>query len=359
MCQEASIAMTPELGSCLEQYATRAKELCKAARAAAPAAVARIREHHPEGEALAAAGPLKLADCQLVIAREAGFASWAKLKHHVLFRNAVAALDAGDLPALGALLRQYPTLVRHQCVTGDWYEQGYFHGALLLHHVAGNPIRQPIPPNILDVARLLLKHGADPNAATAGGCRTIGLLLTSKQASEAGVAVPLADLLREAGAVDTLEDPDILTMPLLNVAPATARELVKRGARVDLRHAAGLGDLDRLRALLAAGEEEHLREEALVFAAIRGEIEAARILVAHGARGDVLLSPGGATPRTALHEAANRGHREIVETLLAAGASPRVVEPCFGGTASGWARHGGHEEIADLLVEAGVTIPGK
>ena len=64
----------------------------------------------------------------------------------------------------------------------------------------------------------------------------------------------------------------------------------------------------------------------------------------------MLLSPGGATPRTALHEAANRGHREIVEALLEAGASARVVEPCFGGTAVGWARHGGQDEIADLLV---------
>ena len=267
--------MTPELGSCLEQYATRAKELCKAARAADPDAVARIREHHPEGAALAATGPLKLVDCQLVIAREAGFPSWAKLKHHVLFRNAVAALDAGDLPALEALLREYPALVRHRCRLGEWYGQGYFHGAMLLHHVAGNPIRQPIPPNILEVTRLLLKHGADPNAATDGGATPIGLLLTSKQASEAGVAVALADLLREAGAKERLDGPDVLSAPLLNVAPATARELVQRGARVDLRHAAGLGDLDRLRALLASDEEQHLREEALVFAAIRGETEAA------------------------------------------------------------------------------------
>jgi ankyrin repeat protein len=347
--------MTPLPGICLDQYATRAKELCKAARSADPAAAARIRQHHPGGAALAGSATLKLADCQLVVARETGYPSWATLKHHVLFLNALAAFDAGDLPALAALLRKHPTLVRYRCKQGEWYESGYFHGAMLLHHVAGNPIRQPIPRNILDLTRLLLQHGADPNAATGGGATTIGLLLTSYQASEAGVALPLVDLLREAGATETLDDPDVLSAPLLNVAPGTAAELVKRGARVDLRHAAGLGDLDRMRALLAVDPHSALREAALLFAAVRGETDAARVLVDHGARGDVLLTAAGEPPRTALHEAANRGHLEIVKLMLAAGASTRVVEPQFGGTPVGWAEHGGHAGIVDLLLRHRAT----
>jgi len=336
-------------GICLDQYATRAKELCKVARAADPAAVARIREHHPEGEALAASQPPKLADCQLVLARELGYASWAKLKQDLLFRNALQALDTGDLPVLTDLLQKHPSLVGYRCRRGEWYEGGYFQGAMLLHHVAGNPIRCPLPFNILEVTRLLLKHGADPNAVTETRNTTIGLLLTSLQASEAGVALPLVDLLRQAGAKETLDDPDVLSAPLLNAAPATAAALVKRGARVDLRHAAGLGDLETLHALLAANRDLDLLEEALAFAAIRGQLEAARVLVRHGARGDVLLTPGGCTPRTALHEAANRGHLEFMRLLVEHGASTTVVEPHFGGTAVGWALHGGHTEIADLL----------
>lgn len=341
--------MTPVSGICLEQYATQAKELCKAARAADPIAAARIREHHPEGAALVASRPAKLADCQLVLARELGYPSWAKLKDDLLFRNAVRALDTGDLPALDDLLRRHPSLIRYRGRRGEWYDVGYFQGAQLLHHVAGNPIRQPLPSNIREVTRLLLEHGADPNAATEAGWATIGLLLTSRQASEAGVALPLIDLLREAGARETLDGPDVLSAPLLNVAPHTAAELVKRGARMDLRHAAALGDLDSLDALLTADEYGAQLEEALAFAAIRGQAEAARVLVQHGARGDVLVTPGGQTPRTALHEAANRGHLEIVQLLLEHGASTEVTEPQWGGTAAGWAMHGGHPDIAELL----------
>jgi ankyrin repeat protein len=341
--------MTPASGICLDQYATRAKELCKAARAADPAAVARIRRHHPEGDALAASQAVKLAGCQLVIARELGYASWAKLKQDLLFRSALDALDSGDLPALDALLRKHPSVVRYRCRRGEWYEEGYFQGAMLLHHVAGNPIRRPIPANVLEVTRLLLKHGADPDAATETGSTAIGLLLTSHQASQAGVALPLIDLLREAGAKETLDGPDVVSAPLLNDAPATAADLVKRGARIDIRHAAGLGDLEMLDALLAADRDVHRREEALAFAAIRGQEEAARMLVRHGARGDVLVALGGRWSRTALHEAANRGHLEIVKLLLERGASAKVVEPRFGGTAAGWAEHGGHSGIARLL----------
>jgi hypothetical protein len=44
--------------------------------------------------------------------------------------EAINALDSGD-----------PALIHYQCRTGDWYEHGYFAGATLLHHIAGNPIR--------------------------------------------------------------------------------------------------------------------------------------------------------------------------------------------------------------------------
>jgi len=351
MRQEESLSMTPVPGICLDQYATQAKELCKAARAADPSSITRIREQHPEGPALVATRAPRLADCQLVVARELGYTSWARLNHDLLFRSALQAFDTGDLPALGDLLRKHPFLIRYRCRRGGWYEAGYFQGAMLLHHIAGNPIRCPIPPNILDLTRLLLTHGADPNAATEGRSTTIGLLLTSHQASEAAVALPLIDLLRDAGAKETLDGPEVVSAPLLNAAPATAAELVKRGCPIDLRHAAGLGDLELLKALLAENRDAELREEALAFAAIRGQMEAARMLARHGARGDVLLTPGGCTPRTALHEAANRGHLEIVRLLLEHGASAKVVEPHFGGTAWGWARHGNHTEIADLLVK--------
>ena len=207
---------------------------------AQPEALARLQQHHPEHKSLTASESIQLADAQLVIARENGFPSWIKFKEYLLFRNAVKALDSGDLPRLQALLDEHPSLVRYQCHSGAPYEAGYFKGATLLHHVAGNPDRGPLPGNILDITRLLVSRGFDPKAAE----YTIELLLTSKRASEAGVALPLIDLLAIAGAKFDLTTPDILGLPLLNLAPGTAEELVRRGAKMDIRHAAALGNLE-------------------------------------------------------------------------------------------------------------------
>jgi hypothetical protein len=267
----------------------------------------------------------------------------------LLFRQAVKALDAGDLPRLAALLDEQPALIRYRCRSGAPYEEGYFAGATLLHHLAGNPDRGPLPRNILDGARLLIRRGFDLAAAQ----DTVGLLLTSKRASEAGVALPLIDLLAQAGARFDLEAPDLLGLPLLNAAPATAAALVRRGAKMDLRHAAGLGEIAALKEMLAATIGPALLEEALAYACIRGQREAAALLTRHGAKGDVLVAPGGQTPRTALHEAANRGHLEIVESLLDAGADATVIEPRWGGTAAGWAAQGGHAAVAARLRRPG------
>jgi hypothetical protein len=190
--------------------------LLREASAGLPEALARLRQYHRQDN-------INLSDSQLVIARENGFPSWTRFKEFVLFHDAVQALDAGDLPHLEALLNDHPSLVRYRCCVGARYEKGYFAGATLLYHVAGNPYRGALPQNILDIARVLVSRDFDFTAAE----YTIGLLLTSKRASEAGVALPLIDLLVKAGAKFDLDAPDVLGMPLLNVAPATAEALVR------------------------------------------------------------------------------------------------------------------------------------
>jgi ankyrin repeat protein len=330
--------MTVPIGIDLDQYKTQAKELLKGARSGLREALARLQAYRRSDN-------FKLADAQLVIARENGFPGWTRFKEYLLFRNAVEALDSGDVPRLEALLNAHPALIRYRCRIGEWYENGYFAGATLLYHVAGNPDRGPLPRNILDVARLLVSRDFDSKTAE----YTIELLLTSKRASEAGVALPLIDLLVKAGAKFDLDAPDVLGMPLLNVAPATAEALVGRGAKMDIRHAAALSKIEVMKSLLAERVAPAMLEEALAFACIRGQAEAAALLSEHGAKGDVLVTPGGQTPRTALHEAANRGHVDIVKILLAKGANAFIVEPRWGGTPAGWAEHGGHAEIAAML----------
>src|SRR5687767_15785519 len=60
-----------------EQLQKQAKELLKQYRAGDPSAVERFRVASPRTQAVT------LADAQFVLAREYGFESWAKLKHHI------------------------------------------------------------------------------------------------------------------------------------------------------------------------------------------------------------------------------------------------------------------------------------
>src|SRR6266498_849279 len=186
-----------------------------------------------------------------------------------VFVRARAALDGADLPGLAAVLDEHPEVIGYRCYDGEWYDSGYFAGASLLHHVAGNPIRCPLPANILEITRLLLERGADPNAECGepgAGWGTAGLVLTSRQASEAGIALPLLDMLKEAGARVDLDTPDVLSDPLWNVARGTAEALVRRGIPMDLRHAAALGRLDVVEAELARDPDPDHVEEALIYA---------------------------------------------------------------------------------------------
>ena len=52
---------------------------------------------------------------------------------------------------------------------------------------------------------------------------------------------------------------------------------------------------------------------------------------------------------TALHAAAWRDDRELVERLLALGADPAARDRDFDATPAGWAAHGGHRALADRL----------
>ena len=138
----------------LEQYKTQAKELLRQSRAGDADALRRIAHHHRRYATPSPPDPqtLRLADAQLVIARENGLRSWTRFKSYLVFLQARRAFDHGDLPALTAVLDAHPTVVGYRCHESeptefgfDIYASGYFMGATLLHHVAGNPIRCPLP----------------------------------------------------------------------------------------------------------------------------------------------------------------------------------------------------------------------
>jgi glutaminase len=86
---------------------------------------------------------------------------------------------------------------------------------------------------------------------------------------------------------------------------------------------------------------------ALTWAASQGDLDEVRALIAAGAQ------PGTADydGRTPLHLAAAEGQLEIVRYLLAAGADPRPVDR-WGGTPLSDAEGNGHAQVADLMRQA-------
>lgn len=100
---EKEIPASPDVN----QYKKQAKELARAARAGVPAALERIRMHHPrfaqtnpQAKSRTTNGSqpgVKLADAQLVLAREHGFASWPKFVAEIERRRIARAVDeVGD-----------------------------------------------------------------------------------------------------------------------------------------------------------------------------------------------------------------------------------------------------------------------
>jgi hypothetical protein len=357
----------------------QAQELGRDHRQRKPAAAARIVAHHPDLEGLAPDAvldrPLALSAAQLVIAREYGFESWARLKQrveiaehvaacrpHPRFDEAVAAMDAGDLEALRALLAAEPALVHARTNLEPPYH--YFTAATLLHHVAGNPDRgrlsgqlPPLPATIVDAARLLIDAGADVHARTLGpnGGTTMGLVVTSKAASDANVSGPLIDLLIERGATLDVTSPGVLDGPLANHAPRAAEKMIARGAKVDLTVAAALGRLDWLRAMF--DERGRLRSTPRR----RGRIMSARDVIGlallfayvnrHANVVDFLLEQDGnwnmigVNNGTALHRAAWDGDLAMVQRLAAKGADVANRNNPFTATPLSWADHNHQTEV--------------
>jgi ankyrin repeat protein len=94
---DRSIPDRPDLG----QYRKQAKELLYSARAGDPDALVRIRKHHPRAHE-PTSGELqhhKLADAQLAIAREHGFASWPEFQKQVEHLRMMRSVKEHEAPA--------------------------------------------------------------------------------------------------------------------------------------------------------------------------------------------------------------------------------------------------------------------
>ena len=355
------VRAVPEKPS-LEHLKYQAKDLLKGLADRDAAVAQRIREFHPRwAKACDAAifiAHLTLSDAQLAIAREYGFANWARLKRRVdkptpgdqvnrphheriedpIFRQAVDLLDAGNVAGLRTHLKRHPNLTRQRMV----FEGGnYFRNPTLFEFIAENPVRRAtLPKNIVDVATVILDAGVEPGALD----DALMLIATGCVPRECGVQIPLIRLLcdRGAGPNHAAEGAALLFEMQAVVA------LMVCGARMTLPLAAALGEYDRVRSLLpiAKPEERHL---ALALAAQHGYAHSVEILLDAGEDPNRFNPVGGHSHSTPLHQAAGNGHLDVVKLLIARGARTNVKDILFGGTPAGWAQHAGKAEVATYL----------
>ena len=356
----------------LEHYKKQAKDLVKLISSGDSDAIQRVRKNHPHPDRLPDFG---LADAQLAIAREHGFDSWPKFAKHIealnrasssvsQFELAADAVVTGDAARLELLLRENAGLIRERSTR--------LHRAMLLHYVSANGFenyRQKTPKNAVEIAKILLAAGAEVDALadTYGKGTTLGLVATSVHPKRAGVQIALMEILLDYGAaVDGVPGTwSPLISALHNGRPEAAEFLARRGARLDLEGAAGVGRLDLVESFF--NEDGNLKPNAT-----KAQMELGFLWACEYGRNsivDFLLKKGvdlhaqQNTGLTGLHWAVVGGQLETIRMLLERGA-PLEAKNVYGGTALGqaiWsAMNSDHQmdyvPVIEALIGAGAKI---
>jgi ankyrin repeat protein len=276
----------------------------------------------------------------------------------------VEAVVQGEAEALRSALGAHPELVRARSTRVTCFEPPA-HRATLLHYLAANGVenyRQKTPKNAVEVARILVKGGAEPDALAdfyGGQCTTMSLLVSSDPPAKAGVQVALIDTLVDFGASVEARGSGEWTSPLMTALAFgfqdAAEALVRRSARVEtLAAAAGLGRVENARRLLATASAED-RHRALVLAAQQGHEQITRMLLDAGEDPNRYNPKGNHAHSTPLHQAVFSGREAVVRLLVERGARLDLKDTIHQGTPLGWAEYGGQKEIAEYLRAHGAT----
>jgi ankyrin repeat protein len=342
-----------------------AKRLLADMRAGDDEARARLVEFHPRyASSPAGIDAVQLADAQLVLAREYGFASWprwrafvedrlldreaqaAALTQHLCsqqFRRGADLLEAdpslashdlytacacGDVDTVAAELQRDPSLATTAGGPNDW--------APILYACYSRFLRRDRArrDGIVEVVRRLLAAGADPSS-----CYFV------EQGGDG--KLPQTCLFGAAGIAN---DPD-LTRLLLEAGADPWERAQGYAANEALYHACEFKETECLRLLLEAGcdpkEVSYCLSRALDF-----DNEAAALLfLEHGA--DAKLNVRHHAGRTHLHKAVvNRRNEATVRALLERGADPNRPD-ADGMTPYRFAVGLGHPEQAAVLEEFG------
>jgi ankyrin repeat protein len=188
------------------------------------------------------------------------------------------AVQTGDVGTVRRLLRDDPALASARLTGKDGGSE------TPLHVVAGWPGYYPNGP---EIARLLIGAGADTEIRTEGRASDTSPGETPLHWAASNDDADVAEVLIDGGA--DIEAPDgSIGTPLDNAVGYgcwhVARLLVARGARVDKAwHAAALGMLDRLEAILGDDPPAADVSQAFWHACAGGQRRAAEYLLSRGA----------------------------------------------------------------------------
>ncbi|MVM29056.1 ankyrin repeat domain-containing protein [Spirosoma sp. HMF4905] len=378
----------------LSHYEKQAEEVLTSYQSGNSSFIRQFNEHHLSfrnwSKATNQDGEFNLNDSQQLVARLYGFETWEKLIEYIndvtqadssvwQFESAVEAIINGETTTLDSLLRANPTLIRMRSTR--------VHRAMLLHYIGANGVenyRQKSPRNAVDVARILLKAGAEVDALadTYGKGTTLGLVATSIHPKQAGVQIPLIDTLLNYGAdIDcTPTGWPPLMAALANGCPEAAETLRRNGARIDsIVAAAGLGRLKLVKSFFSEDgqyfpnesdtsvwgvpkEPTAQLERAFLYACTYGHITVAEFLLSKGVNPNAQDTDG----QTSLHVAVLSGQLDMVKWLIDRN-TPLEVKNGYGGTVLSqalWCVVNGNPDldyvpIVEVLLNAGALIePG-
>jgi ankyrin repeat protein len=288
------------------------------------------------------------------------------------FQPAIAAIRSGDLETFKALVGQDPTLATSR--------SSMSHPTLLQCVALEGKGDGKDKPNNVEMARVLIDAGAELNeplvAAASIDNRAVAELLLDHGASIDGTGgwSPIEEALywNSKDVVALLLERAAAVQNLRTAAGLGRTDLIEGYFNPDgsLRPEAGKitwpwGGLETIvcsnfdqtgRQKLAdrvsewSQDRQGIINNAFVYACMHGHIEAARLLLQHGA--EINVVPGGFDyAGTGLHYAALNGQRAMVEFLLQQGADREVKDTKVGSDAAGWAEYGGHPELRDLLLQ--------
>lgn len=405
----------------LEFQRKQAKALLKAYATGDLAALDRFRQHHPRLAGVSPDSvrslPLRLADAQLVLAREHGYESWPKFAKHLQETDRdgdpahvwVAARDAvlgGDAATLERLLIEYGEVLR------KGPSPAYGSGGLSPDYSAGDAraiiAREHHFANWGDVARFL-EARSDPGspiarfeaaveAIVAGDAPILKRLLRqdpslirerSLRAHHStllhyvganGVesfrqrtpknAVEIAAILLDAGAeIDAVAEmyggSTTLGLVATSVHPALAgvqHELIdyflERGAGIDLPGSAG-NEQNAVNGCLANGRgaaAEHLARRGARLD-LEGAAGVGALDLVRGffnENGSLLPGATEAQLKSGFNWACEYGRLDVAEFLLPRGID--LSERHRGETGLHWAAYGGHAEVVRLLLKHGAPV---